>query len=187
VTEDGPLPGEGWRIGDDGLPFRRAARVLLFDGEGRLLLVQAHDAQQPERIWWFTVGGGIDPGETAREAVVREVLEETGLSIDVDALVGPVAARSSVFDFFARAVRQDEEFFVARLGCPVTDEQLATEGWTEVERHFVDSLHWFPPEELAAIDVEVFPVELPELLAWLAPGWDGTVMLLGDLAGQART
>lgn len=39
------------------------------------------------------------------------------------------------------------------------------------------------PEEIAAFDVEVFPVELPELLAWLSDGWDGTVRLLGDNAG----
>ena len=187
MTDDGPLPGEGWSIGDDGLPFRRAARVLLFDGAGRLLLVQAHDAQQPERTWWFTVGGGIDPGESAREAAVREVREETGLVLEPAALTGPVAARSAVFDFLARPVRQDEEFFVARLDGQLSDEALATDGWTEVERHFVDSLHWFTADEFAAIDVEVFPVELPRLLEWLAPGWDESVMLLGDLGPQART
>ncbi|HMQ65784.1 MAG TPA: NUDIX domain-containing protein, partial [Arachnia sp.] len=109
MTDPDPLPGEGWVVGPDGMPRRDAARVLLFDGAGRLLLVNAHDAQDPARSWWFTIGGGIDDGESARDAAVREVREETGIVLAPEDLVGPVALRSSVFDFFARHVRQDEE------------------------------------------------------------------------------
>ncbi|MFT3889139.1 MAG: NUDIX domain-containing protein [Arachnia sp.] len=173
-----PLPGEGWALGPDGMPHRDAARVLLFDHAGRLLLVNAHDAQNPERTWWFTVGGGIDDGETAREAAAREVREETGLELDPASFVGPVAVRSSVFDFFARHVRQDEEYFVARIDR--APSALDTAGWTDVERAFMDGLGWFTSEEIAELDVEVFPVELPELLESLADGWDGTVRRLGD-------
>ncbi len=181
TASDDPLPGEGWVIGPDGLPRRDAARVLLFDADDRLLLVNAHDAQNPGRSWWFTVGGGIDDGETARDAAAREVREETGLELDPDAFVGPVAVRSSVFDFFARHVRQDEEYFVARLDR--APGALDTAGWTDVERAFMDGVSWLSREEIAALDVEVFPVELPELLDWLADGWDGTVRHLGDSAG----
>lgn len=159
-------PGEGWRVGDDGVPYRHAARVLLLDADDRLLLVRAHDADQVERTWWFTVGGGIDPGETPEVAAVREVAEETGLVIDAGALVGPVASRWALFDFFARSVRQHEVFFVHRL--PVTGtaaEELSTAGWTAVERSFVDELGWWSLEQLREIDGEVFPARLPELLA----------------------
>ena len=71
--------GDDWTPGPDGLPWRRAARVILLDEADRLLLVRGHDTDQPDRGWWFTVGGGIGVGETSRDAAVREMREETGL------------------------------------------------------------------------------------------------------------
>lgn len=170
------IPGEGWDIGPDGMPHRLAARLLLFDHAGRVLLARGHDAQQPSRSWWFTVGGGIEPGESAKEAAVRELHEESGLRIDPALVAGPVATRSAVFDFLARRVRQDEEFFVARL--EQAAGRLDTRGWTDVERSFMDELRWFTLEELGRVRIEVFPTELPGLLAWLRDGWDGRVRSL---------
>jgi len=45
---------------------------------------------------------------------VRELFEETGLSLAPSDLVGPVYSRSAVFDFFRESCRQEEVFFVAR-------------------------------------------------------------------------
>ena len=71
--------------------------------------------------------------------------------------------------------------------CAIADDLLRGDAVrrenTEVERAFMDGISWLSREEIAAFDVEVFPVELPELLAWLSDGWDGTVRLLGDNAG----
>src|SRR5687768_6943611 len=93
-------------LGADGLPApdatreRSAARVILLDAEGRVLVVRSHDVNQPERSWWFTVGGGIDAGETPVQAALRELHEEVGITLDAGELVGPVLTRTGIFEFF---------------------------------------------------------------------------------------
>lgn len=48
--------------------------VAIHDPQGRLLLCHATGSR-----WWDLPKGGAEPGETPREAALREVLEETGL------------------------------------------------------------------------------------------------------------
>ena len=38
--------------------------------------------------WWGLPGGWVEPGESLAVAAVREVLEETGLSVEVTHLIG---------------------------------------------------------------------------------------------------
>ena len=140
-------------------------------------MVCGHDMDRPERRWWFTVGGGVDPDETARDAALRELYEETGLRLDGAALVGPVAERSGTFAFLLRTVRQDEEFFFARVH-GVGD--LSTDGWTEIERAFMDDLRWWDLDALEAVAEEVFPVDVVPLVRHLLAGWDGVVRRLAD-------
>lgn len=180
---DGPghRLGPGWVRGADGVLSRRAARVVLVAPDDRVLLIRGHDADLPERSWWFTVGGGIDDGESAHEAAVREVREETGIEIDVASLVGPVLRRSAVFDFVAEHCRQEEDLFLARLTAEQADASLSTSGWTDLELDVIDELRWFTVDELAAVEVEVFPATLVELLRpLLAEGWDGTTIVLRE-------
>ncbi|MDT0164809.1 NUDIX domain-containing protein [Actinotalea sp. AC32] len=182
---DGEAAGDGapwelgpdWVVGDDGVPFRRGARVILLDEADRVLLARGHDVDRPERTWWFTVGGGIDAGESAREAAARELLEETGLVIDPESLVGPVLRRRAVFDFWRRTVRQDEEFFLARVERP---DAVHHAGWTEVERAFMDEVRWWDLDDLADVREEVFPAGLVGVVRDLLDGWDGVARRLPD-------
>jgi len=73
--------------------------AVIKDAEGRLLLIKRGHA--PGAGLWSLPGGRIEPGETDVEALVREMREETGLLVDVGALIGAVkrsAGDGSVFD-----------------------------------------------------------------------------------------
>lgn len=61
------------------LPVRHAARVLLVDPGDRVLLFRSHPGAEG-RAHWFSVGGEVEPEETAEVAAVREACEETGLT-----------------------------------------------------------------------------------------------------------
>ena len=52
--------------------------LILSPDKKQILLIQRRDIPV-----WVLPGGGIDPGETPEEAVVREVLEETGLQVRI--------------------------------------------------------------------------------------------------------
>lgn len=58
--------------------LRVAAYGVVTDGEGRVLLARL-SGHTSSPGWWTLPGGGLDHGEHPRDAMVREVLEETGL------------------------------------------------------------------------------------------------------------
>lgn len=154
---------------------REAARILLFDDEGRLFLLKGHDPYMPERSWWFTPGGGLHPGESHREAAAREVREETGYAVSIGALIGPVWERTAVFDFMRNPYVQHEEFFVARVSDAIERHPAA---WTEAEMDTIEGEGWHSVEEIRGFDLEVFPLALGELLSTVLP-WDGILRHLG--------
>lgn len=61
-------------------------RVFVLDERQRVLLVQMRDPRTGDR-YWVTPGGGIEDGESAEEAAVREVLEETAVHVTIDRLL----------------------------------------------------------------------------------------------------
>ena len=71
---------------DDLIPCVGA--IVLNDAD-ELLVIQR--GQEPAAGCWTLPGGRIEPGESAEEAVVREVLEETGLVVTVIREVGSLS------------------------------------------------------------------------------------------------
>jgi 8-oxo-dGTP diphosphatase len=58
------------------------------DERGRLLMIKR--GREPGAGLWSIPGGRIEPGETDAEALVREMLEETSLTVEVGRLLGRV-------------------------------------------------------------------------------------------------
>jgi 8-oxo-dGTP pyrophosphatase MutT (NUDIX family) len=148
---------------------REAVRVVLVDTDERVLLIEGHDPSRPERgTYWFTPGGGIDPGETAHECAAREVLEETGLRLEHDQL-GPVVRTEQVeFGFEGRTIRQRQVFFLVQ----VEPLEVDTTGWTELERRAQLGTRWWTLAELAATGETVYPEDVASLVEnAIRSGW----------------
>ncbi len=63
--------------------LRPSVAAIIRDGEGRLLLQRRSDNGR-----WGLPGGSVEIGESVREAIIREVREETGLEVEVERLIG---------------------------------------------------------------------------------------------------
>ena len=58
--------------------------AVVIEGDRVLLIKRGH---APLKGQWSLPGGGVEIGETLEQAIAREVLEETGLTIDVGPMV----------------------------------------------------------------------------------------------------
>lgn len=139
---------------------RHAARVLLLDDSGRVLLFRGWDPAEPDRKFWFTVGGGREDGESDRDAAVRELREETGIVLDSDRLSGPVFTEHTEFGFGDRWIRQDQVFFRVTI----TDTTIDTSGWEPLETQTMDRHRWWSRADLDTTTETYYPAELPRLL-----------------------
>ncbi len=138
---------------------RKAARVILFDEHNRVLLFRGIDSTEPDaKSWWFTPGGGLEPGETPREAALREVFEETGVKLL--SVAGPVFEQEMDFAFEGEPLHQYEQFFVAH----VKEITLRSDGWSELEKRMMLESRWWSLDELIATSDTVYPDELPDLV-----------------------
>jgi 8-oxo-dGTP pyrophosphatase MutT (NUDIX family) len=150
-----------------GQPERPTARVLLFDPDNRILLMKGRlpAARQRPGVW-FTVGGGVEPGETYAEAAAREIREETGIQ---DFILGPVVWLREGVMLMPEPTLFKECYFVARCagGDPVR------EAWTALELDLIDDIRWWSLTELLTTADRVFPPglvgRLPPLLAGRLP------------------
>ncbi len=60
--------------------LHRAVHVLVFDEADRLIIQQRSDLKDTYPLHWECVGGHLSPGESYREAALREVQEELGVT-----------------------------------------------------------------------------------------------------------
>jgi 8-oxo-dGTP diphosphatase len=145
---------------------RLTARVLLLDPNGRILLMKGRLPGRPDGpSFWYSIGGGVEDGETVLEAAAREIVEETGLT---DAVLGPTVWRDEVIlrdiDHEKRLFKQ--YYVVARTagGDPSRD------GWLPHEHLLTDDMRWWTLGELQVTDDTVYPIGMTVLLADVLAG-----------------
>jgi len=141
---------------------RPSARILLLDGEGRVLLFRF---AAPDRApFWATPGGALDPGEGFADCARRELREETGLDLDC----GPEVARrlAEFVTLEGVPVAADERYFLVRTHAP----EISTTGHTDLERRVMRDWRWFTPAEIAAHVEPIFPAELIDMLEGMDDG-----------------
>jgi 8-oxo-dGTP pyrophosphatase MutT (NUDIX family) len=140
---------------------RPAARILLVDGAGRVLLMRFVPDDRPPL--WCTPGGQVDDGESYEAAAARELWEETGLTLDCGPQVAQRRCRFVTFE--GDAVDADERYF--RIDVDRCD--IAAGALTDLELRVLDSWRWFDPAELADWPEAIFPADLAQMLADTRP------------------
>jgi 8-oxo-dGTP pyrophosphatase MutT (NUDIX family) len=143
---------------------RETARILLSNSLGQMFLLLTHfdpEVGLPPR--WITPGGGIDEGETPIEAAVRELREETGISVSQEALgekLGEISGRWDWGDGKNHHTYVDHFYQLQ-----VEDFELDDSGWTDDERRDVLEFRWWNLAELKATGEQVGPHGLAELIS----------------------
>ncbi|MEM6663026.1 MAG: NUDIX domain-containing protein [Pseudomonadota bacterium] len=133
-------------------PIRLAARALIVI-DGRVLLVNAYPGPGPNL--WCLPGGGCEPGQSTPENLAREVMEETGLAVEVGALAGV-----SEFHNPDSGFHQVDLFFHARAAGDLPADWTDPEGVVHARRLASrDDLAGLPhaPKTLAEMAFEAPP------------------------------
>ncbi|MFA5169151.1 MAG: NUDIX domain-containing protein [Candidatus Paceibacterota bacterium] len=112
--------------------LRKAARAVVFNNNNEIAFQFAS-----KHKYYKLPGGGVEKGETIKEALKREVLEESGCGIDIIDDVGIIIEYRNKFDtlqisycFLAKVIGE--------IGNPKYEELEISEGlmpmWTPIEK-----------------------------------------------------
>ncbi len=133
---------------------RPAARILLLDRAGRVLMFRFDPADRPP--FWCTPGGALDPGESYEAAARRELFEETGIAADPGQQVARRVVEFQTIE--GHQVIADERYFLVQIDgdereAPVIDTQFHT----ELEKQVMRSWRWFDRDEAEAATELFYP------------------------------
>ena len=135
---------QGERIGKTGT-IAVGCTAAIFDLERQKMLL----TQRSDNGRWCLPGGHMEPGESAEEACMREVLEETGLQVRIDRLIGVYSSPHFVLEYpdGQREHIVALNFEVQPIGgsLKLTEETIAFGYYTEPEIEAMDVLEHHRP------------------------------------------
>jgi ADP-ribose pyrophosphatase YjhB (NUDIX family) len=115
--------------------------------DGRLLLLRR--AIEPAVGRWAFPAGFVEPGETAEEAIVREVAEETRLTVEVSYLRSWARDLGGGESYLGLCFRGQ-----IRSGEVAIDDESLEYAWVPLERSALEALDWaFETHRLTALDL----------------------------------
>ena len=127
-----PIPGVG---------------ALIIEGESILLVERGHE---PLKGYWSLPGGAVETGELLEAAVLREVLEETGLVVETLHMI----------EVFER-ITPEYHFILLDYICRVT-------GGTLLAGDDASQAAWFRQDEIAGLKItEGTPAVIAKAFQWL--------------------
>lgn len=115
-----------------------AASAVVVNTVGQVLLHRRTD-----NGLWSIPGGAMEPGESIAETVVREVLEETGVDVEPQAIVGIYSDPRHVVEYSDGEVRQ--QFSVCIACIPIGGELRPNAESLDVR--------YFAPDALSAVEM----------------------------------
>lgn len=138
---------------------RTTARVLPVRPDGKVLLLHGWDPLKPQTPYWFTIGGGVEAGETVVEAASRELREEVGIHLPVESLGTPVATNTIEFEWGGCPIIQHQTFFA--VGVDGVDVTFVNQEQLELET--ISAHGWWYGDDLEATG-QAAHVTIPGLL-----------------------
>ncbi|HEX7746914.1 MAG TPA: NUDIX domain-containing protein [Micromonosporaceae bacterium] len=147
---------------------RDVVRAVVLDQGDHILLFHTRDPTYPELgTWWELPGGGIDPGETYRDAVIRELAEETGLVIAPEQVGAPTWRRRATFRY--RGARRVNNEVIVPVRLSVAGPPVVGDGRVGFEDEDYFDYRWLPAADVQLSTDRFYPGRLPALLgAFLA-------------------
>jgi 8-oxo-dGTP pyrophosphatase MutT (NUDIX family) len=120
--------------------------VLPVRPDGKVLLLHGWDPLKPQTPYWFTIGGGVEAGETVAEAAGRELREEVGIVLPVDALGAPLTTNEIEFEWGGCRIIQHQTFFAVAVDS--VDVTFANQ--EELELQTISAHGWWYGDDLEA-------------------------------------